>query len=478
LRKKVEEFYKKLRKMSEREELENQEKKNIDQVAGDIFNEYEVHSDNNLEENNFVEDLVYEVIKSASIKNLQEKELNGKFEEEKIEEIEDAVDEKESEVIVNDKTDQNIEENLNIPEIIIEEAETEEEKIEESEDKNCVADQQIDLSQIKFNRIELIKLYEKAKNDQSELVKRNAFLQNRLADHFRRKRYEEQQLEGDKLTVDYEQKYVTCMTMLDRLHQKQASESASYTKIASYLKRKNEEKKRICESEWKKVSEMKKGVCVTSVGTISRKRMTPEQVEELISAERKKDNEISIVRLENIQLKNKMEKLESSLRKKENLGNGLHLVDYEQLKVENQGYNEKIEVRNEELQLTKDKVCCSVIKIGHIKNKIAFQYDENCQMKQRLDDLIEYVGNTRQQITAIKQARDRSRNEYIKLQEKAGLLCCPILIEDISRSNQKEAIEREKIKKYEQEYAKLILKSKHISEKILQVDKFHLPLLT
>lgn len=52
-------------------------------------------------------------------------------------------------------------------------------------------------------------------------------------------------------------------------------------------------------------------------------------------------------RLKYISLRNQLQKLENQLRKKEELKDGLHLIDFEQLKMENQTYNEKIEERNE-----------------------------------------------------------------------------------------------------------------------------------
>ena len=53
------------------------------------------------------------------------------------------------------------------------------------------------------------------------------------------------------------------------------------------------------------------------------------------------------VRLENIKLKNKLKKKEAALKSREELAEGLHMIDFEQLKIENQTYNEKIEERNE-----------------------------------------------------------------------------------------------------------------------------------
>ena len=44
-----------------------------------------------------------------------------------------------------------------------------------------------------------------------------------------------------------------------------------------------------------------------------------------------------------------LKKMENKFRAKEQLAEGLHLIDFEQLKIENQSLNEKIEERNEEL---------------------------------------------------------------------------------------------------------------------------------
>ena len=72
-----------------------------------------------------------------------------------------------------------------------------------------------------------------------------------------------------------------------------------------------------------------------------------QEVEVYIFNELKKEEEVKQVRLENIKLKNRLKKREQQLKAKEELAEGLHLIDFEQLKIENQTYNEKIEERNE-----------------------------------------------------------------------------------------------------------------------------------
>jgi hypothetical protein len=55
-----------------------------------------------------------------------------------------------------------------------------------------------------------------------------------------------------------------------------------------------------------------------------------------------------------------MARLEQTLKQKEELAEGLHFIDFEQLKIENQSLNEKIEERNEELLRLKRKITTTV----------------------------------------------------------------------------------------------------------------------
>ena len=50
-----------------------------------------------------------------------------------------------------------------------------------------------------------------------------------------------------------------------------------------------------------------------------------------------------------------LRKLERTYRAREQLAEGLHMIDFEQLKIENQTLHEKIEERNEELSKLKRK---------------------------------------------------------------------------------------------------------------------------
>jgi phage regulator Rha-like protein len=64
---------------------------------------------------------------------------------------------------------------------------------------------------------------------------------------------------------------------------------------------------------------------------------------------RQKDTMIEKLRLKNSTIKAQISKMEHMLAHKEEMGEVLHLVDFDQLKIENQQYLEKIEERNQDL---------------------------------------------------------------------------------------------------------------------------------
>jgi hypothetical protein len=61
-----------------------------------------------------------------------------------------------------------------------------------------------------------------------------------------------------------------------------------------------------------------------------------------------------------IKHRNQLQRLEAELASKEQLADGLHFIDFEQLKLTNQAHNEKIEERNVELARLKSKIMSTV----------------------------------------------------------------------------------------------------------------------
>ena len=68
-------------------------------------------------------------------------------------------------------------------------------------------------------------------------------------------------------------------------------------------------------------------------------------------------------------MRNRLANKKKILTKKDQLAVGLHLIDFEQLKIENQTLNEKIEERNEELHKLRTNITSHVVKLSHTREK-------------------------------------------------------------------------------------------------------------
>ena len=64
---------------------------------------------------------------------------------------------------------------------------------------------------------------------------------------------------------------------------------------------------------------------------------------------RVKEVAVEKLKLKNMSIKAQIAKMEMQLQQKEEMGEVLHVIDFDQLKIENQQYLEKIEERNNEL---------------------------------------------------------------------------------------------------------------------------------
>mmetsp|Transcript_37783 Transcript_37783/g.70930 ORF Transcript_37783/g.70930 Transcript_37783/m.70930 type:complete len:364 (+) Transcript_37783:299-1390(+) len=83
-----------------------------------------------------------------------------------------------------------------------------------------------------------------------------------------------------------------------------------------------------------------------------------------------KDAMIEKLRLKNATLKSHITKMEQQLQQKEEMGEVLHVIDFDQLKIENQQYLEKIEERNNELLRLKLTTGKTVQVLNNLKKKL------------------------------------------------------------------------------------------------------------
>jgi len=325
----------------------------------------------------------------------------------------------------------------------------------------------------KVTREDLIGEYQSMLEEREELQQRRYFLENKLAEYFRKKRGEEKVDVDFKRgqTADQEQRYVKYMAQLEDLRNEEMMEHDRYQ-----YQREIEDLKAACHKAEREVEEeieafrlYKREVALGAVNSRTGKSLTLKDIEFLEARETQKTAEVVAVRLENIKLKNRLRKREAQLKAKEELAEGLHLIDFEQLKIENQTYNEKIEERNEELLKLRKKITSTVQVLTHLKEKLQFVQAENQVQKANLKVLESAVANKRDVLSRTKQARDALRIDNQKLRQNCGMLGNEALLRDFEQRKDESDLLEQKLDRLKRQHAELTLSCSGVRKKIEQV---------
>ena len=128
------------------------------------------------------------------------------------------------------------------------------------------------------------------------------------------------------------------------------------------------------------------------------------------------------VRVQYIKLRNKSKKLQQDLVDKSKKKEGMHLIDFEQLKIENTNLNEKIEERNEELLKLRKKATTTIHVLTHVKEKLEFVKAENVQLQKQVQQVEEHLTVLRDKLTHTKKDRDVFINDNLKMKEKMPMI--------------------------------------------------------
>jgi hypothetical protein len=114
------------------------------------------------------------------------------------------------------------------------------------------------------------------------------------------------------------------------------------------MKHKSENKEELVEQERMRILKLKKDTGLKSVLSQNGKHLAAKDLNVYLEKERQKEDEVIKFRIEFIKLSNQLKKKDDELKQREKIGETkLEVIDFEQLKIENQTYNEKIEERNE-----------------------------------------------------------------------------------------------------------------------------------
>ncbi|CAD7676004.1 unnamed protein product [Nyctereutes procyonoides] len=328
-------------------------------------------------------------------------------------------------------------------------------------------------------RAELLEQYQTLLMERSSYQRYNLYLQHKISEALRKKKGLEAAEVPDKgpepEAPEKEQAYFHHLAMLEELKKQGLDDLDWYHQELSQLKEQCREELSRVEKEWQGFQALKKQVVMQAMGSCRMRggrQAALREVEQIQALEDKKEKEMSAVRLENVQLKQSLMHFETRMRAQEDLTEGLLLIDFEQLKIENQTFNEKVEERNEELLKLHNKVTNNVQIITHVKEKLHFVDVENACKKTQLLEIEARVALRRDILTRTKQARDCLRVDNSKLNQKCGLLGKELLLRDMEEKVDKTELLKQRLESLKRRHAGLTMSCRGVKQKIKEAKAF------
>jgi len=206
-----------------------------------------------------------------------------------------------------------------------------------------------------------------------------------------------------------------------------------FDNIASDLQTKLDDKEFKANEINERFKEFKREILEKAVNSRTGKPMGSKLIKYYEVAELKREEDLEKVRLRNITMRMTLKKLERQLKAREQVAEGLYMIDFEQLKIENQTLNEKIEERDEELTKLKRKKTVTVQVLTHIREKLFFVEASNKIIQKELDGVEEVIVAKRGDLTAHKKDRDNVKFVNKELRRKQGFATNESLLRDFEK---------------------------------------------
>mmetsp|Transcript_11105 Transcript_11105/g.41464 ORF Transcript_11105/g.41464 Transcript_11105/m.41464 type:complete len:494 (-) Transcript_11105:2597-4078(-) len=265
-----------------------------------------------------------------------------------------------------------------------------------------------------------LKVYKLAREKNHQLQLQKQQVEDRLAHYFKTSK-KPQEFKEKTLSSNAEERYKKFVEThrekrieLSRTRKKNA---AQIRELLSKLQNKQSAASKLQTS----YREYKMGAAEKAENSRTGKPIPHVKIDELAGQEVKKDEEVRAIRTKFIYLTNQKDALEKSIKQKE-FSDGLHLIDFEQFKMENATLNEKIEEKNESLQKSRLKARSTVHILTHVNEKLQFVQTEDIEMKQRLADLEKELSANKKLLASLKDTRDHYKTQNTRMRDSNPLI--------------------------------------------------------
>jgi len=142
------------------------------------------------------------------------------------------------------------------------------------------------------------------------------------------------------------------------------------------------------------------------------------EIENWLGKEKELEDTLRNLRIQSFTKSLEMNRLKKELKKMEDYFEGLHIIDFEQLKIENNTLTEKIEDRNEEIHKIKIKINDTVQALAHLQEKSKFISSENEVKKTENENLKRQIIDMKKKYTMKKEENDKKALKQLNANKK------------------------------------------------------------
>ncbi|KAJ3221348.1 hypothetical protein HK099_003574 [Clydaea vesicula] len=251
-----------------------------------------------------------------------------------------------------------------------------------------------------------------------------------------KRREERKKKKGEKLKEDkkdilltLEQKSEIATRELEELRDEIEKQKDEWGKVLDNLKAEMEEVD-IRVSEVKKAQfEFRRDIVQQAINQRTGKVVAERVLRYFEDKIRAKDTIIEKVRLKNATLKVQKNKLHLQLKQKEEMGEVLHAIDFDQLQIENKQYMAKIEERNNELLKLKKSAGNTVQILNVYKQKLLNLTLESINLKKEIKTRIELLKKLKIDGELVMLEKEKSLNINLKTKSEIGEYRVPLVLD-------------------------------------------------
>ncbi|KAL0487157.1 coiled-coil domain-containing protein [Acrasis kona] len=312
------------------------------------------------------------------------------------------------------------------------------EEEEEEEEEERYAEAQDD-TEVSHDR--LLELYRRALEEKDRLYQQAKKQQAKLAEVFKNTKKAGDDSSKDKVLTETEERYAKHVGEHKELRNELNELKSKNREQLSSMRAKLELRQANADELQISYRNFKISQAYSAVGSRTGKPIPKKRIEAFAKIEKEKDEQVRKVRTAYIELKNMKEALDDSIKKKEEFSKGLHLIDFEQLKMENSTLNEKIEEKNE--------TTTTVHVLTHVKEKLQFVQSENSEMQRALGLLDDDLAKHKDILGQIKRERDVLKTENLDMRDQTPLVGNDALLMDYENRKKEIAVLKNRVSRLE-----------------------------